>query len=339
MKLSDHENYYDRVIICNSCKFEAKTITAVKVHFGSAHPEVCAEVLGNQEVTESSPSPSVSGPIPIPAVSKNPEKRLRCDHCSQSNLTEGELRTHLETLHPESCWKCPQCSMVILTPEEMSKHFETGCDTNVSNQVVKTKEQPEIARNNSIPFQTFYFTAAETTCKRCSFVASTIEELQTHVKEIHPTEYFPCKFCPRPFHTARGLHMHLHTSHKNCNKAAPGVLAERAATRKTVVPYASMLISCQLCAQKITLDRYERYHLKNIHGVVEEGLFFRCQFCPNVYKRRHAFLTHVEEHHGHLLEMTEIINSVKKIQGDVPGPKIKVCKLCLLQHDIVQYCC
>lgn len=314
------------VFNCNLCKFDTKGFLEMKVHFLATHPDSCSQAHSSSNASQFLPKVGLR-PVKLPPTPTVSEKRMDCKHCKE-NFSEGELRSHLESVHPEKCWKCSDCSKVFLTPMEMSRHSEVGCE--------KDNEQEDPSPpDEEIPDETFPLPdlpvavmvanplILDTSCKRCSTVPASLGELRSHVEKSHPNEYFPCNFCQRVCHTGRGLLEHFHNSHKASNHMQPDVARAREELRKSFPPYEHLQVTCPLCQKTISLAHYSRGHLKNYHDVVVDSSL-ECRFCHSVHKDNSRFLTHIEEHHGHQADMEEFVKIVTTAHADLGSKEIKV---------------
>lgn len=310
--------------ICALCSFSTDRFVEMKIHFLTFHPESCSEA----NLLNAAPPPAPPAKVVIPKT-KIPEKRMNCKYCSEASLTESELRAHLESSHPENCWKCPNCSKVMLSPDEMPKHFEVGCSNDVCPGGGEEEEEGE--EETTVGTIDVHKTASElctinlrfmdTGCKRCSIVFQTMEDLRSHVKDIHPNDYFPCDFCPKVSFTGRALLAHLYDVHRP--EKTPGVIPAREALRKSSPSYKTFRIACKICSTLIPVSYYSKTHLRNDHGI-EEDCTLQCKFCLINYKSRVRYLTHVEEFHGDQADMKEVLESVRTVHANLDAIEIQV---------------
>lgn len=275
----------------------------MKVHFVSIHPDVCNNLMDMKPLSKQAEASKLIPSTPMPPHLVN------CGHCSEANLSESSLRSHLESVHPEKCWKCPKCSKVMLNPEEMRSHFVAGCNDDCKNDAEADGTVGDGVEENK-----------KNNCKRCEVVCGNVDLLRSHVQQSHPNEYHPCPLCHHLSHTGRGLLLHIsltHRSNADCDQVK--------AIKKSWVSYDLLKVPCQICGRDVSLEYYQQQHLKKVHGIVENCLF-SCPICKMEYQRRWKFLTHVEEDHGHVVDMKDFIDFMKTIQANLDNIEIKVCE-------------
>lgn len=272
------------------------------------------------------PSPvSNSGELkPDPSLSP-----MNCPHCPET-FTEDKLRSHLDTTHPDQCWRCPECFKVVLTPSDLLLHYvsqhkkprskmnEFTAPASSSTSATKTAPPPP---GNSPPIPELQRPSRRGhLCKRCPEVCDTLNDLYKHINEAHPENCYTCPVCKSVKYTLRAVQFHFGKSHRR-NQSE-----EEKALLTAVVPYDMFPALCPICDGDMTI-RNLREHLRSKHGVVEDKPF-ECSKCKKEFLRRNAFLTHMEEDHGHEVDMGEMITLAKEIScKNMESLQVRTCKI------------
>ena len=64
---------------------------------------------------------SIPAPAPVPASSP-PDPQIRCDECSASFYTSGQLAVHKDTIHPMRRYRCNECFSYFSTQVILDNH-------------------------------------------------------------------------------------------------------------------------------------------------------------------------------------------------------------------------
>lgn len=114
-------------------------------------------------------------------------------------------------------------------------------------------------------------------CKLCKSSFRKKSTLLGHLKTHSTLAELPCPHCDKKFKYERGLRRHVRVFHTD--DKAP--------------------IKCGVAGCKETFKRRDhlKRHLKNVHGVEEEGNRFPCPFCQVVFNFRWKYESHAVERH------------------------------------------
>lgn len=274
---------------CMVCGWKISNRHECMVHIVIGHPS-CLDLEG------------VDNPISV-----------KCPHCEETNKKKEEIIQHVEMCHPEKVWKCPEleCGRSILDPVDLQEHFFRDHGTRGKEVLNLRKKRdrsnwrkrkgvdvvvgPLFKRGNGI-----------FPCYRCDTAERSKEELDKHVKKVHPSAYWPCSGCGIVSFSERSRLFHWSVVCKIKGQKPENVVPEG------MVGHDKITVQCLICDKSFSTSFYSR-HLKVKHGIKENGELLICNFCNEtgkgkMFKTREFWLAHMEDCHGDKINLDELID-------------------------------
>uniref|UniRef100_A0A1A9WLE2 Protein krueppel n=1 Tax=Glossina brevipalpis TaxID=37001 RepID=A0A1A9WLE2_9MUSC len=208
-------------------------------------------------------------------------RRYKCDveNCDRAYKTKSAINMHKrKTHHLGPALKkhiCEICGKIFKTSASLNDHRfshkseaelpfaceETNCNRRFSN---KAKLQVHKMRHAGIK---------NFVCPHCGMRKTTRNELRTHLNYHTLKRIWPCRFCPKEFHSANNLKMHIRNMHEQAKDFACR-FCERTFAKPDTRKYHEMTHTgekpheCKECGKRFTqpaaLRTHKKVHLKEI---------------------------------------------------------------------------
>eukprot|EP00116_Pleurobrachia_bachei_P004056 sb/3464318/ len=202
-------------------------------------------------------------------------------NCVVSKRSVQDLFEHVKTDHTDTPHRCDLCPSAFEFQYQLDRH-----KTHSGEQSIR--EEPNNTQRNSMEFEDLGQEICEKfksgkwfvktsdhqsrmmNCRVCNERLCK-DEMDKHIKTLHPKKYFPCSLCPSICTSRFSLDKHK--------------LKHRSGSSKSH--------ECGICSKTFS----DRNHLAR-HQIVHTGeRHFKCEFCGTLFTTQHAKNRHVRRAH------------------------------------------
>ena len=177
LSLERHKFKVHGANICNTCGFEAKTLTEMNQHNISAHTK----------------------------------DSVKCDQCKKHFASASQLKSHTKVVHSPDIVPCPRCKVKFGNSQKLEVHLPVctvfPCDLcEYGAMSASSLEQHKRFKHEGIRYN----------CEMCTYVTGFEGQLELHIQEKHKNKRqgaFPCDQCKMRCMTAAGLELHKQRIH------------------------------------------------------------------------------------------------------------------------------
>lgn len=142
------------------------------------------KATGSGKVEEVKDSSDRDTPSPGPSESGSEEGLYDCNHCGKKFKRQAYLRKHLASQHG--------------SPKPAEDEDALGCE------------------QNTVPLN-----LSASTCHLCPVCGETFSNRgsqERHIRLLHSSQVYPCKYCPAVFYSSPGLTRHINKCHPSENR-------------------------------------------------------------------------------------------------------------------------
>lgn len=170
---------------------------------GAQNLETGKAVTPQEEVKDTSDRDT---PSPGPSESGSEEGLYDCNHCGKKFKRQAYLRKHLASQHgsPKSTIAAAAAAGVV---EEHEEEVQNVAPLNLSSST-----------SNPITTSSSSSSSSCHLCPVCGENFSNRDSQERHIRLLHSSQVYPCKYCPAIFYSSPGLTRHINKCHPSENR-------------------------------------------------------------------------------------------------------------------------
>ena len=151
---------------------------------------------------------------------------FHCDQCDFSDSQKKRLTQHIKRKHKEDIFHCSdkECEFRTISNSELLLHYNTLHSTKRAKyecKICKFETDDKIILEDHMRqghlnqhHKTVHSSDIEFNCSQCSFVATGISALNSHIGSVHSIGKFKCDKCDFSDNQKNRLTQHIKRKHK-----------------------------------------------------------------------------------------------------------------------------
>lgn len=231
-------------------------------------------------------------------LDKDSKQNIVCETCGKQVKTRKNLRRHIKSVHEKALpkFECEKCGKKV---QNLKVHVQNMHENYIPRGPAICETCGKVYPNTlSLARHKIVHTEKYLTCRYCSYLSSTHEEFQAHLKVHRRAKTYTCHVCNAVFNTPGNIHKHIRSIHMGerryfCDVCNKGFYTKGHLQAHRAIHFEPTL-KCSFC------DRlFKEAGSKRIHERIHKGdQRYRCHICDHGFVQSGCYWSHMLKRHS-----------------------------------------